>query len=481
MAFLRHVFLKSSTAAVCGAMIALLVSCAPREVLLPRIGVEVPVLREFPQGFVTPQSYETGEPVGGWGGDGGGVTRTPVIFVHGNTVTARYWLPARAYFKSKGCHGDELWAPSYGWDSVRRFDSNDLSVPTLEKFVNSVVNDIYRRTGKRVPQVDIIGHSLGVTLVRQWMKQENAWHRVRHLIGACGATDGVWTARPDARGQNRTVAFELHPGSPWLEQLNRGGETPGGTRYMTLYDGTGWADVLFPPGSEHASALDGAYNLPYNAKHGTYYDHLELPRAPETMDAMLKFLGESPATPGSHPAPRLVRDGNIIKTDLNHARVHCASGGEYPSRASSAATEVSLQPGVLQTCFALDEQTGLASPMQRFKPAAKLKSPIPTSLTVSASLPSGVYEDPVMVELKSNDPEAFIVYTTSGSIPNSGSPLYAGKPVYVPGTLTLSAVAIAADGRQSAPLQLRYVISLEYIDAVHSLERQFDPDAEISP
>jgi hypothetical protein len=101
-------------------------------------------------------------------------------------------------------------------------------------------------------------------------------------------------------------------------------------------------------------------------------------------------------------------------------------------------------------------------------------------LTLSASLPSGVYQDPVTVALTSSDPEAFIVYTTSGSIPNSGSPLYQ-KPVYVPGTLTLSAVAIAPDGRMSTPLQLRYVVSLDYEDAVHSLQRQFDPAVGIEP
>ncbi|MGH8455299.1 MAG: chitobiase/beta-hexosaminidase C-terminal domain-containing protein, partial [Nevskiales bacterium] len=348
------------------------------------------------------------------------------------------------------------------------------------KFINSVTNDIYRRTGERVQQVDIIGHSLGVTLVRQWMQQENAWHRVRHFIGACGANHGVWTARPDTRGQNRIAAFELYPDSPWLEQLNRGGETPGPTRYMTLYDGTGWADVLFPPWSKDSSALKGAHNLAYNLEHGTHYNHLELPRVPETMDAMLKFLGDAPPAPLDHPAPKLLREGSTVSTDLTHARVHCAAGGDYPSRATPGSGSVVLQPEVLTTCFALDTQTGLASPMQRYKLPTSSGAGAQDALTVSASLPTGVYEDPVTVELKANDPEAFIVYTTSGSIPNSGSPLYQ-KPVYVPGTLTLSAVAIAPDGRMSTPLQLRYVISLEYQDAVHSLQRQFDPAVEIAP
>jgi hypothetical protein len=203
-------------------------------------------------------------------------------------------------------------------------------------------------------------------MVRQWMQQENAWHRVRHFIGACGANHGVWTARSDARGENRTVSFELAHGSPWLEQLNRGGETPGGTRYMTLYDGTGWADVLFPTGSAHSSALKGARNLAYNLEHGTHYDHLELPRVPETLEAMLKFLA-NPPPPEDHPAPKLVRQDNVVKTDLTHARVHCATGGEYPSRTTAGQNSFKLQPGVLTTCFALDTRTDQASAMQRYK------------------------------------------------------------------------------------------------------------------
>jgi len=412
----------------------------------------------------------------GFGGGGGGVTRTPVIFIHGNTVSARYWLPNREHFKKAGYTGDELWALGYGWDNVRYFDSGDLSVPSVDRIVTGVLEYLSRKTGRPVRQVDIVAHSLGVTLVRQWMQQTNSWHKVRNFIGACGANDGVWTAWPDTRGQNRVVSFELYPGSPWLLQLNRHGETPGATRYMTLYDGTGWADVLFPPPYEHSSALEGAFNLAYNVQHGTHYDHMELPREPGTMDAMLKFLREAPEPPPQAEPPRLVREGDVLRADQAEARVHCTANGDYPSRATRGLAQAHLG-AALATCFARNDSTGLSSPMARFtaNPPADAAA---GALTLSATPEGGPYEQPVSVTLSASDPQAVIVYSTAGVTPDSGSPLYA-EPIYVPGPLTLTAVAIAADGRVSEPLTLTYDISLELAEARHTLQHQFDPSAPV--
>jgi pimeloyl-ACP methyl ester carboxylesterase len=455
-----------SIAAVLG-----IAACAPREIVYPAVGKDVPRLRDFPTDFQLPISNETDETIGGFGGDGGGLTRTPVIFVHGNTVSANFWLPAREYFKSKGYHGDELWALSYGWNSVRAFDSADLSVPTLERFVTGVQSYLSQKAGRPVRQVDIVAHSLGVTLVRQWMMQENAYHRVRNFIGACGANHGVWTARPDARGQNRAVSFELYPSSPWLAQLNRRGETPGPTRYMTLYDGSGHSDVLFPAPYHESPRLQGAHNLAYNVKYGSYYDHLELPRQPDTMEEMIGFLNKSREPLPQATPPEILRVDNVLRTTQDDAWVYCATGGEYPTLLSMGAIDLPLNPGTLYTCFAHSARSGLSTPMSRYKFAASPASGEP--LTLSATPGGGAYEQPQKVSLATSDPEAYIVYTTSGAPPNSGSPLYS-HPIYVSGPLTLRALAIAPDGRRSEPLDLSFDISIEKIDAERSLQRQFD-------
>lgn len=462
------------------ALVAMLLSaCAPRENIYGWFGKEKPVVREFPDSFLVPQSNETEKPVWGWGGasegEPGGVFRTPVIFIHGNTVSATYWNPVREYFLENGYTADELWAVSYGWNSVRAFDGNDLSVPTIEKFVNSVLNELSRKTGRKIQQVDVIAHSLGVTLVRQWMKQHNRWHTVRKFIGACGANHGVWTAGLDARGQNRVVGFELAHGSPWLKQLNAGGETPGPTEYMTLYDGNGWGDVLFPPWSKDSPALAGAKNVAYNVENGTGFDHLELPREPETMDAMLVFLGDGKVA-AEAKQPRILRSGELLQTNQPSAQLHCDAKSN-PTRLTPGRKSITIQPGEMLTCFAANPVTGLASRLQRFSfvDASKVTE---KQLRVTAQPPAGVYENPQFIQLSANDPEAMIVYSTSDARPSSGSPLYQ-SPVYVPGPLTLSAVAITPDGRQSEPLQLEYDISIEYITANRSLQRQYDDDATL--
>ena len=461
------------TRALAVLLLAPLAACAPREWLLPKVGIDPPALRDFPADFKPPISHETNQPMVGFGGNGGGVHRTPVIFIHGNTVSARYWLPNRAHFKAAGYTDDEVWALGYGWDNVRYFDSNDLSVPSVDRIVTSVIDYLSQKTGRKVQQVDLVGHSLGVTLVRQWMKQTNSWHKVRNFIATCGANDGVWTAWPDSRGQQRVVSWELYPGSPWLTQLNRGGETPGPTRYMTLYDGTGWADVLFPPPTEHSGALQGAHNLAYNVAHGTHYDHLELPRKPGPMEAMLEFLKQAPEPLPQAEPPELVRDGDTIRSSQPEAQVHCLAGGAYPDRTTRGLDAVRLGEAAVYTCFARNPGTELSSPMARFitgKPASD------APLTLAATPKAGVFEQPVNVTLKASDPAAMIVYTTGGGAVTSGSPLYV-RPIYVPGPLKLTAMAIGPDGSTSAPLTLEYDISLELVEARHTLERQFDRTA----
>ena len=457
---------------IAAALLAALLSsaCAPREILLPQLGIKPYSLHDFPPGYTPPRSNETGQPMPGFGGVGE-LPGTPLIFIHGNTVSARYWLPSRAYFKQKGYADASLWALGWGWDNVRYFDSADLSVQSIDRIVRSVMQHLAKQTGRPVDQVDIISHSLGVTLVRQWMKQTNSWHKVRSFIGACGANEGVWTAGLDSRGQNRGVAFELAPGSPWLTQLRAGGDTPGPTRYMTLYDGTGWGDVLFPKPQQDSSALEGANNLAYNRVHGTHYDHLELPRQPETMDAMIEWLRQAPEPSSTATPPTLLRDGDVVRADQPTAAVHCATGDRYPDTRSAAAASLLLQPGVLTTCYARNAATGLASPMARYKRAERPLAP--GKLTVNADQIANSYENPISVTLTASEPEAFIVYTTSGTVPESGSPLYTA-PVYIAGPLRLTAMAIAPDGRRSAPLLLDYDISLELIEAEHSLQRQFD-------
>lgn len=458
--------------------VLLLAACLPpRERLLPALSLPLPALRDFPADFSPPRSAETGLPMPGFGGEpGAGPHRTPVIFVHGSTISARYWLPVREQFLKAGYQRGELWALGYGWDSVHHFDSNDLSVPSLERTVDSVMDYLSRKRGIPVQQVDIVAHSLGVTVARQWLLQTNSYHRVRNFIAVSGANHGVWTARADPRALQRSVSWELYPGSPWLAQLNRAGETPGPTRYLSIYDGTGWADELFPEAGKDSSALAGARNLPYNREHGTWFDHLELPLQPAVVAQMLSFLREvEEPLPQAQP-PRLRRQGDELFSDQPEARLHCAGGGLYPPGGTEGRERLRLPPGEPSTCYAHNPVSGLASPMVRLQAR---EGYVPAGeLSLRAEPAGGVFEQPQQLHLSASDPAALIVYSTAGVPPGSGSPLYRpGQPIYIPTPVRVQALAISPDGRQSKPLLLDFDISLEIVEARNTLQRQFDDSA----
>ena len=461
-------------------------ACVPREWLMPTLGLETPAFRDFGPGFKPPLSVETDQPITGFGGNGGGVTRTPFVFVHGTTVSPSFWKGARAHFRELGYTDDELWAVGYGWNNGRYFDVDQLSAVTLDRFVTAMLTYLSEKEDRPVRQLDMMGHSLGNTVIRHWVTQTNSWHKLRSFIGNSGVNHGSWALTADVRGPNRAPGYELHRDSPWLKALNRAGETPGPTHYMTLYDGTGWGDIFYSPPYKDSPRLEGARNLAYNVEHGTLLDHLELGLAPGPLAAVLEFVRTGPEpTAGAEP-PQILQEGAVLKTDQERALLFCAKGGAYPAVAAAGtdyptvvtlgAPQVDLSDEELHTCFAQNTKTRLSSPMARFKYSEAPRSNEP--LTLTATPGGGVFEHPQRVTLKTSDPAAFIVYSTVTADVNSGMPLYF-EPVYVHAPLTLTAVAYAPDGRVTEPLKLQFDISQELIDARNTLQRQFDPSAPV--
>jgi hypothetical protein len=249
---------------------------------------------------------------------------------------------------------------------------------------------------------------------------------------------------------------------------------------MTLYDGTGRYDVLFPPPLQDSPALAGAKNLAFDREAGFFdggYDHLALPRSRAGIKAILDFIRQTPEPLPQAPPPKLLREGDRLHADTVDGLVRCTADGRYPDTTTPALPTVALKPGAVFTCYAHSQRTGLSSPMARF--LARSAAPVSKApLTLAASPTTLVQENPVTVALSASDPGAMIVYSTAGTLPDTGAALYRA-PIYVPVPLRLTAVAIAADGRRSAPLQLDYDISLQHIDANHTLERAVDPAAPL--
>lgn len=182
--------------------------------------------------------WDSGGKYGGWGGHvahqtDAGVSRPPVIFVHGNYRDACDWVQHAADLKERGYTGDELWAITFREPTPR----HDDMVAELEAFVSRVLS----YTG--ADEVSLVAHSLGVTGVRYWMEECDRYDSVSTVVGLAGANHGIVNATVCDQlglsfGKYRVCGwlrddYEDIEGHP-LAKLNSGTETPGNVEYYTI-------------------------------------------------------------------------------------------------------------------------------------------------------------------------------------------------------------------------------------------------------
>src|SRR5437868_6563990 len=229
----------------------------------------------FPADFPRIVDASLGVPVIGFGGSQGGVERVPVIFLHGNNDTPfptacnpfGYIHNLAQFFLDMGYSPRELWGLGYQGDQCDLVatptnrsafaHSTEANVPDLRAFVAAVL----QYTGAR--RVDIVGHSLGVTLAREWMRQDHAYHLVRALAAIDGPNHGIISCSPSPLnyfqlpsqgGFTPDSAICREYGSdrtPLLARLNAHGETHPPTKYLVIHN----TDVDFV----YLSAQDGPF------------------------------------------------------------------------------------------------------------------------------------------------------------------------------------------------------------------------------
>lgn len=297
----------------------------------------------FPTGFpVIEDASLTGKTVIGFG-DAGPLTRTPVVFLHGNndtpfpTACNPYGrMQAMAQFLAdNGYATSELWGLGYqgdqcdlAADQTRRSSiahTNAANVPDLRRFIHAVL----AFTGAK--EVDIVAHSLGVTLAREWIRQDDAQRLVRRFVAIDGPNQGIINCSPSAANYwqapaaggfspQSEVCVELgSPRTRFLKLLNdsRSDDHRDEHRsprtlvirnadvsfvYFALTDG-----VIAPVPAEdsfgkptdfsNSAAIKGARQLDlvgqgvYDPFLGT--GHLGILNSPQTRSAVLEFLGSS--------------------------------------------------------------------------------------------------------------------------------------------------------------------------------------------
>jgi pimeloyl-ACP methyl ester carboxylesterase len=292
----------------------------------------------LPADFPVIEDTSLAKPVIGFGA-AGPVVHTPVIFLHGNNDTpfptaCNPFGRVQAFAQNladRGYATSELWALGYQGDQCNlRADQTNRSriahtvaanVPDLSRFVQAVL----AYTGAK--EVDIVAHSLGVPLAREWMRQENAHRLVRRLVAIDGPNHGIINCSPNPLNYFQapaaggfTPASEVckefgSPDTPFLKRLNRGDDTPGPTRVLVIRN----ADKSFvyfpiqdgfiapvpaedsfgrPTDFSKSARLQGAQELNLSGQ-GAYdpvlgTSHLGILNSPDTWQATYDFLTARP-------------------------------------------------------------------------------------------------------------------------------------------------------------------------------------------
>ena len=298
----------------------------------------------LPAGFPSIEDASLGKPVIGFGA-AGPVARTPVIFLHGNNDTpfptacnpyGRMQAMAQSLADS-GYATSELWGLGYQGDQCDLTPNqqphrsgiahtNAANVPDLRRFVLAVL----AYTGAK--EVDIVAHSLGVTLAREWIRQDEAGRLVRRFVAIDGPNQGIINCSPNAANYwqapaaggftpQSEVCVELgSPNTRFLKLLNggRGADNDagrGGPRTLVIRN----ADKSFvffpvqdgyiapvpaedsfgqPTDFSNSAAIRGARQLDlvgqgaYDTILGT--GHLGILNSPQTRQATFEFLTTQP-------------------------------------------------------------------------------------------------------------------------------------------------------------------------------------------
>jgi pimeloyl-ACP methyl ester carboxylesterase len=254
----------------------------------------------LPAGFPVILDASLGAPVLGFGA-AGPVHRTPVIFLHGNNDTpfATACNPfygnvhdLAQFFEAHGYSASELWALGYQGDQCDLLadqtkrsgpaHSTLANVPDLRAFVHAVLD----YTGAR--QVDIVAHSLGVTLTRAWLREDRAYGLVRRFVAIDGPNHGIVNCSPSPANYwqfptlggftpDSAVCQEYgSPTSPFLTWLNRGSELHGPTRVLVIRNAdTSFVYFSAPDGLLAPVPAEDSDGNPHDFSHSAALEHAQ--------------------------------------------------------------------------------------------------------------------------------------------------------------------------------------------------------------
>ena len=136
-------------------------------------------------------------PDGGFGGGNCVASRTPVIFVHGNTVNATFIARPSSSgvpsvydtLKAAGYNDCELFGITYLSPSEQAAEPLNYHTPTKAALIRDFILAVKSYTGKS--KVTILAHSMGVTVALHGITFGNLWGSIDTFINVAGGLKGL--------------------------------------------------------------------------------------------------------------------------------------------------------------------------------------------------------------------------------------------------------------------------------------------------
>lgn len=210
--------------------------------------------------------FHRGDLVGGsYGGkasDADAVTRNPVVFIHGNSdralaygsATYTGWTGSINHFESQGWRPRELYATTWGPANIA-YTSQQYHSKAHVMRVRRFIEAVLAYTG--AAKVDVIGHSMGVTLARKAIK---GGYASDSLAGGQYYVGPSLTSRVDTfvgiAGANRGLVscYQTGPGTPTCGSTN--GFYPGYWNGVGVSGRSAFLQELY-----NGSGYEGAYRF----------------------------------------------------------------------------------------------------------------------------------------------------------------------------------------------------------------------------
>lgn len=141
-------------------------------------------------------------PDGGFGGGACTATRTPVIFVHGNTVNASYIArpssngapTVYAALKAAGYNDCELFGITYLTAAEQGNEPGNYHTASKAARIRDFIQAVKAYTGKS--KVHIIAHSMGVTVALHGITYGNLWSSIDTFVNVAGGLKGLTACLP---------------------------------------------------------------------------------------------------------------------------------------------------------------------------------------------------------------------------------------------------------------------------------------------